>query len=264
MELATRLERMGHEKYTGTTRQTRDGRKVWSGDVNMADEAEITMPLHLTRPTLIFVCSMSDIGYEKIPEHFFQRIWSIMLQADWHVYQILTKRPESLLERLHRMGLHHIPPHIAIGVSVGDPDDFPLIDTLRRIQSEIRFISAEPLVSRLGRIDLGGVNWVIGGGESGPRDRVRRCEADWMREVRDECIRQNVAFFLKQWGIWESNPLTWLYGKRRAKEIEAFIAGQAEPLAAKKGGCSLDGRLWTEQPREMAALLGRHKVVTPK
>jgi protein gp37 len=262
MNLADRLARMGQKKYVGTTRATRDGKNIWSGHVNEAGEAEINIPLNLKKPTLIFVCSMSDIGYLQIPEELFRRIWSIMSDADWHFYQVLTKRPEHLLNRLHSIGLAAIPPHISIGVSVGDPEDLPLIDVLRHFQTEIRFVSAEPLVSQLGRINLDGISWVIGGGESGPQDRVRRCEAAWMREVRDECVRQNVAFFLKQWGTWESNPLTRLYGKVRAKEIEAFIAGQAEPLVAKKGGCSLDGRLWTEQPSEMARLLGRHKVVT--
>jgi protein gp37 len=259
MRMANRLAGMGVEKYIGTTRKTRDGKVVWNGEIHEADSGTINWPLRARTPRLIFVNSMSDLGHEKVDPETFLRILTVMIAADWHIFQVLTKRPEVVLERLRQTGIKRLPPHIWIGVSVGIPEAKSRIDTLRRIPAALRFISAEPLIEPLGRLNLRDIDWVIIGGESGPRSVLRPVEESWVTSVVGQCVEAGSAVYLKQWGVWQNNPLFRRHGLREAIRIEAEIAGRPRPLAENKGGCSLDGRLWVELPEAGAALLGRRK-----
>jgi protein gp37 len=157
-------------------------------------------PLHWSRPRFIFVNSMSDLFQKGVPESYVRLVFEVMNLADWHVYQVLTKRADRLRTLTNRM-----PPslaerdHIWLGVSVEDRKyGLPRIDELRRARAAVRFLSVEPLLEDLGRVDLDGIDWVIVGGESGPGARPMK-EA-WVLSLRDQCHAANVPFFFKQWG----------------------------------------------------------------
>jgi len=145
---------------------------------------------------MIFVNSMSDLLHKNIPEVFVDNVFDVMERADWHVYQVLTKRSSLMMKYLQaRYGAELVPAHIWPGVSVEDRAHTGRIVHLKNIQSEARFISFEPLLGPVGNIDLTGVAWAIVGGESGPGARAMRPE--WATAVRDVCNRDGVAFFLR-------------------------------------------------------------------
>jgi protein gp37 len=188
----------------------------------------LAQPRLWKKPRMIFVNSMSDLFHKDIPRNYVDRVFDAMEDADWHVYQVLTKR-SSLMRNYVRSRYDggKVPQHIWLGVSVEDAAHKSRIDHLKQINSEARFISFEPLLGAIGDIDLGGVAWAIVGGESGPGARVM--EEQWATELRDICLRDLVAFFFKQWG-------------------------GARP---KSGGRVLDGAEWNGFPREIvpAAIL---------
>ena len=179
----------------------------------------LVQPLAWKRPRTIFVNSMSDLFHKDIPGAFIDQVFDTMERADWHIFQVLTKR-SSLMSRYlkSRYGNGRAPVHIWCGVSVEDAQAKSRIAHLRAAPASIRFLSLEPLLGPLGRLDFSGIDWVIVGGESGPGARI--IGADWVREVRDQCLRQGAAFFFKQWG-----------GTR-----------------PKTGGRMLDNREWNEYP----------------
>ena len=180
----------------------------------------IRQPLEWRRPRMIFVNSMSDLFHKDIPIQFLDRIFSTMERADWHVFQILTKRSSLMRKYLRaRYGAQRGPQHIWCGVSIEDAQAKPRLVHLQNAPAAVRFLSLEPLLGPLGRLDLTGIDWVIVGGESGPR--ARGMHPDWVREIRDQCLHQGVAFFFKQWG-------------------------GARPKA---GGRALDDHEWNEFPR---------------
>jgi protein gp37 len=157
-------------------------------------------PLNWQRPRRIFVNSMSDLFHKDVPRAFVDQVFDTMERASWHSYQVLTKR-SSLLRRYltRRYAEQRGPRHIWCGVSVEDATRARTrIGHLRSAPAGLRFLSVEPLLGRLGRVDLSGIDWVILGGESGPR--ARPLHEDWARELRDQCLAQGVAFFFKQWG----------------------------------------------------------------
>lgn len=202
--LSLRLKKMGLRKY----------RKGFKFTIH-PDALEI--PLKWRKPRKIFVNSMSDLFHEKMSGDFLVKIFDIMKNADWHNYQILTKRPERMLNYV--MNLERtIPDHIWMGVTVENADCKSRIDVLRKIPVKIRFISFEPLLDAIGKLDLKNISWVIVGGESGPK--YRNMKTEWIREIRDQAKDQNVMFFFKQWG----------------------------GLRAKSGGRLLDGKYWNEHP----------------
>ena len=151
-------------------------------------------PLHWKKPQRIFVNSMSDLFHDQVPLEYIQSVFRVMNQADWHQYQVLTKRAERLEEL---SGALPWAPHIWMGVSVENRDYLWRIDHLRRAAA-YEFLSIEPLLSPLGRIDLRGIDWVIVGGESGPG--ARPMVGEWVRDIRNQCVNAGVAFFFKQWG----------------------------------------------------------------
>lgn len=181
-------------------------------------------PLHWRRPRRIFVNSMSDLFHKDIPERFIDQVFDTMESADWHTYQILTKRSSILREFVNRRYAHsRCPPHIWLGVSVEDFQAMSRVEHLRQTRASVRFLSVEPLIGPIGKMDLHDIQWVIVGGESGPRFRPMR--AEWAIEVRDQCKDQDVAFFFKQWG----------------------------GIRPKAGGNLLDGRKWQQFPEPASA-----------
>ena len=169
---------------------------------------------------MIFVNSMSDIFHAQTPEGFIFEIFDTMNRACWHMYQILTKRVEQLTE------LDPVLPwsnNIWMGVTVENADYIYRIDHLRKCRAKNKFISFEPLLGSVGRLNLDGIDWVIAGGESGPG--ARPVNKEWITEIRDQCIEAGVPFFFKQWG-----------GFRK-----------------KENGRMLDGRIWNEFPLRLAA-----------
>jgi protein gp37 len=179
----------------------------------------LKQPLAWRRPRMIFVNSMSDLFHKEVPFSFVEEVFDTMEAADWHVFQLLTKRSSRMQKFLHeRFGHRPCPQNIWCGVSVEDGPAKSRIEHLRESPSGARFLSIEPLLGPIGELDLTGIHWVIAGGESGPR--ARQMDPQWVRGVRDECVRQDVAFFFKQWG----------------------------GLRPKDGGRELDGREWNGFP----------------
>ncbi|MFN2613145.1 MAG: DUF5131 family protein [Solirubrobacterales bacterium] len=175
----------------------------------------LEQPLRWRRPRTIFVNSMSDLFHEDIPDDYVEDIFAVMRAAHWHVFQILTKRHERLAELAGHLNW---PPNVWMGVTIENRRFVHRADHLRGVPAARRFVSAEPLLGPLDGLDLAEIDWLIAGGESGPRHRPVR--AEWLRDLRDRCIGEGVAFFFKQWG-----------GAR-----------------SKTGGRLLDGRTWDEMP----------------
>ena len=213
--MAARLQAMGLKKYAGTTRKS-GRRHVWTGRINF-DPASLTAPLNWREPKRIFVNSMSDLFQESVEEEFVRRVWQVMERAHWHTFQILTKRPERMLDFLSRPAFAVLP-NVWLGTSIESADYIGRIDVLRHVPARVRFISFEPLLGPIVEPDLSGIHWAIVGGESGPR--ARPMEAWWVDALRVACKGQGVAFFFKQWG-----------GSRK-----------------KRTGRVLDGRTWDEYP----------------
>lgn len=159
----------------------------------------LKQPALWKKPRMIFVNSMSDLFQKEIPVEFVDQVFDAMEAADWHVYQVLTKR-SSLMEKYirRRYSGGKAPTHIWLGVSVEDAAHAGRIEHLRRVNTDARFISFEPLLASVGDVDLSGIAWAIVGGESGPK--ARPMEEEWVREIKELCERDVVAFFFKQWG----------------------------------------------------------------
>jgi len=159
----------------------------------------LRQPLDWKRSRMIFVNSMSDLFHKKIPHHFVAAVFDTMEKADWHVYQILTKR-SSLMQSFinERYRDRPAPPHMWFGVSVENAQAASRIVHLRKANASVRFLSVEPLIARVGSLDLDGIEWVIVGGESGWG--ARPMDPEWALDVRDQCVDAGVPFFFKQWG----------------------------------------------------------------
>jgi protein gp37 len=213
MRMARRLEAMGQEKYSKTTRIS-GGRPKWTGRV-VLDERSLETPKRWTKGRLIFVNSMSDLFHDAVPLDFIRRVFDVMKDTPHHTYQILTKRAERLSELSPKLDW---PVNVWMGVSVESQDYWHRVGELRRTEAQVRFLSLEPLLGPLRVDDLAGIDWVIAGGESGPGARPMTIE--WVRTIRDECLKQGVAFHFKQWG--GVNKKAW--------------------------GRVLDGRTWDEMP----------------
>jgi protein gp37 len=157
-------------------------------------------PLRWTKPKMVFVNSMSDLFHTDVPEDYIAKVVDVMRIANWHTYQILTKRSERMRDLLNtRLRDFAGERHIWWGTSVENrKHGLPRIDHLRDTPAAVRFLSIEPLLEDLGKVDLTGISWVIVGGESGNGARPMR--EDWVRSLRDQCEEAGVAFFFKQWG----------------------------------------------------------------
>ena len=222
MQMARRLEAMGIKKYKGLTRHS-GGRTRWTGDVRL-DESALDIPLRWRTPRKIFVNSMSDLFHEKVPQSFVRKVWTITQRTPRHHYQILTKRPDRMADIVEQMPGSPLA-NVWLGTSVENCNVVDRINDLKRAPAAIRFLSFEPLIGPVGRIDLDGIHWAIVGGESGPR--ARPIKEAWIDEIYEQCGDQSVAFFFKQWGTWGQDT------KKRSK---------------KANGREYRGRLWNEMP----------------
>ena len=159
----------------------------------------LSQPLRWRRPRMIFVNSMSDLFHKEIPTTFIDQVFDTMELADHHVYQVLSKRSSRLADFVNRRYAGSIAPkHIWVGASVEDRQRSKRIAHIQRANATVRFLSVEPLLGRIGSVNLAGIDWVIVGGESGPG--ARPMDINWAREMRDQCAEQGVRFFFKQWG----------------------------------------------------------------
>ena len=159
----------------------------------------LEQPLRWKRPRMIFVNSMSDLFHKSIPLDFIDQVFDTMEKADWHIFQVLTKRSSLMRNYLrNRYGTESGPEHIWCGVSVEDRSVLVRIRHLQESPIAVRFLSMEPLLGPVGRVELSGISWVIVGGESGPG--ARPIQRDWVCEIRDLCQENEVPFFFKQWG----------------------------------------------------------------
>lgn len=159
-------------------------------------------PLSWKKSHYIFVCSMSDIFHEEVPFEFVDRIMQTISRTPQHRYQILTKRAERLAEYFK---IRPVPANVWLGVTVETVRAKNRIEKLRTIPASVHFLSCEPLLEPLGELDLFGIEWVIVGGESGPKARPMREE--WVSDIKRQCNEQNCAFFFKQWGTWGSDGI---------------------------------------------------------
>ncbi len=173
-------------------------------------------PLHVKQPQMFFVNSMSDLFHSQVPDAYIVQIFETMRKADWHIFQILTKRPG----RLRRLGQQiQWPTNVWAGVSIELDTLVARADALREIDASVKFLSCEPLLGPLPSLRLEGIDWVIVGGESGPQ--ARRMQEVWATDLRDRCVAADLPFFFKQWG-----------GK-----------------TAKAGGNLLQGEIWEQMPK---------------
>jgi protein gp37 len=205
--MALRLKAMGQPNYLN------------GFDLTLHENA-LELPLKWKKPQTIFVNSMSDPFHKDVPVEFILQTFDVMRRADWHNFQVLTKRSERLLELSPILPWR---PHIWMGVSVETPGYTPRIDDLRQTGAMVKFLSLEPLLGRLPGLNLEGIDWVIVGGESGPG--ARPMDPAWVTEIRDQCLDARVPFFFKQWG-----------GTRK-----------------RKAGRELEGRTWNEMPTVASA-----------
>lgn len=173
-------------------------------DLKLVPEA-LELPLRWKTGRLIFVNSMSDLFHERVPASYVLRVFEVIRAAPQHQFQILTKRAEGLLDFARA---HDIPGNAWLGVSVENADYVWRIACLQKVAARVRFLSIEPLLGPVGRLDLRGIHWVIAGGESG--HHARPVDAAWVREVREQCVAARVPFFFKQWGgrrKWETGRI---------------------------------------------------------
>jgi protein gp37 len=199
------------------------------GQANYANGFDLTLhenmldrPLRWRKPQRVFVNSMSDLFHKDVPDEFIFRVFDVMRRAHWHIFQVLTKRSERLLDLSPRIDW---PPNVWMGVSVENGDYVWRIDDLRQTGAAVRFLSVEPLLGPLDRLNLDGIHWVIVGGESGPG--ARPMHESWVANIRDQCVAAGVPFFFKQWG-----------GVQKSRT-----------------GRTLDGRTWDDLPDRRISLV---------
>jgi protein gp37 len=207
--MAIRLKAMGQTNY-------QNGFKV------TLQPQMLGLPLGWRTPKRIFVNSMSDLFHEDVPTTYINEVFDVMRRANWHQYQVLTKRSERVLELSKCLPWAR---QIWMGVSVENEKYASRIDDLRRTDAQVKFLSLEPLLGPLRGLNLKGIDWVIVGGESGPG--ARYMDPEWVADIRDQCLRVGVAFFFKQWG----------------------------GVQKKKAGRILDGRTWDGMPNAELAIL---------
>tara|TARA_R110000796_G_scaffold41772_4_gene103478 strand:- start:59563 stop:60306 length:744 start_codon:yes stop_codon:yes gene_type:complete len=188
----------------------------------MPDRLE--QPLKRKKPTKYFVNSMSDLFHEKMPKEYLDKVMDVIVKTPQHIYQILTKREDRMFDYFSERS--SIPQNIWLGVTVEDiKNGVPRIDKLRTLDAKIKFLSVEPLLEDLKKINLIGIDWVIVGGESG--NKARPMKKEWAINIKLQCETQEVAFFFKQWGTWGAD------GVKRSK---------------KNNGRLLNGKEWNEYP----------------
>ena len=204
--MSMRLQAMGVAKY-------REGFSV------ALHESALGLPLNWCQPRLVFVNSMSDLFHKSVPASFIDSVFDVMNRAPKHTFQLLTKRPGRVTKLDGRL---HWTPNIWLGTSIESERWLGRLAQLRETGAHTKFLSLEPLLGPLPNLELNGIDWVIVGGESGPC--ARPMKGDWVRDIRDNCVRSGVPFFFKQWG----------------------------GVFKKKTGRTLDNRTWEEMPSPKA------------
>jgi protein gp37 len=200
--MAQRLKAMGQPNYAK------------GFDLTLHEHA-LELPLKWKTSQVIFVNSMSDLFHKNVPFNFIMKVFEVMNKGNWHTYQILTKRSGRL-----RILDHTIPwaDHIWMGVSIETADYQNRIEDLQQTNAKVKFLSLEPLLGPIPNLNLKGIDWVIVGGESGPK--ARPIDSAWVSEIRDQCFESKVPFFFKQWG----------------------------GVNKKKAGRLLEGQTWSQMP----------------
>lgn len=202
--MSRRLKAMGQQNYV-------------KGFKLATHQSSLNLPLQWKKPQTIFVNSMSDLFHKDVPTTFILKTFEVMRKAQWHQFQVLTKRAERLSTLSNELEWNS---NIWMGVSVESKEYVHRIDLLRQTRAHIKFLSIEPLLGPLGTINLSGIDWVIVGGESGPG--ARPMNPEWVLEIRNQCTRAKVPFFFKQWG----------------------------GVNKKKAGRLLEGKTWNQMPPE--------------
>lgn len=202
-------------------------------DLRLVPE-KLTDPLRWGNPKRIFVNSMSDLFHEGVPDEYIIAVAEVMRVANWHTYQILTKRADRMKELLcGKLRAIASLPHIWWGVSVENRSQgVPRIGSLRKARVAVSFLSIEPLLEDLGAIDLSGMAWVIVGGESGPG--ARPMQPDWVRNIRRQCRHAKVPFFFKQWGGVRKSEAGRLLDGRTYDEFPKSRAARSTPLKSQR------------------------------
>jgi len=191
LTLAKRLKAMGNPKYQNDG----DPRTSGPGFAVTEHPDALNLPRQWASPRVVFVNSMSDLFHARVSTAFIEQVFGLMNDTPRHTYQLLTKRPQRVARLAHSLPW---PANVWMGVSVETLDQAWRLDSLREVPAAVRFVSAEPLLGPLPGLTLGGIHWLIAGGESGPRHRPM--DANWVRDVRDQCAGAGVPFFFKQWG----------------------------------------------------------------
>lgn len=204
--LAIRLKAMGQRNYVNGFKVTKH-------------EHALEIPLSWRRPQLVFVNSMSDLFHKEVPFDFIKKVFEVMNRAPRHRFQVLTKRSDRLMKLSSKLPW---PDNVWMGVSVENDDFIHRIDHLRETNAKVKFLSLEPLLGPISHINLRNIDWVIVGGESGPK--ARSMSSEWVTDIREQCLKSDVPFFFKQWG-----------GRNK-----------------KKAGRELEGRVWDEMPKAAA------------
>jgi protein gp37 len=195
MRMAARLEAMGMDKYKGLTRKS-GGRAKWTGNIHL-DRGSLSLPATWSKPRRVFVNSMSDLFHPDVPADFIADVWKVIANTPRHTYQILTKRPDRMVEIIPLLPKLT---NVWLGTSVEDAQVLYRLSELRQVPAAVRFVSFEPLIGSVAGADLSGIHWVIVGGESGPN--ARYMDSLWVDEIHDACLAAGTAFFFKQWGGW--------------------------------------------------------------
>ena len=215
LTLAKRLKAMGAAKY----QQDGDPRTSGPGFGLAVHPEALKQPYRWRSPSVVFVNSMSDLFHARIPLGFVREVFAVIADTPQHTYQVLTKRSARLRKIADRLDW---PANLWMGVSVENGSTLTRLDDLRAVPAAVRFVSCEPLLGPLDKINLDGLHWVIAGGESGPRHRP--VDPAWVTGLRDRCTAAEVPFFFKQWG-----------GR-----------------TPKQGGRLLDGQRWDQMPATAA------------
>lgn len=200
--MAIRLKAMGQPNYARGFEVT-------------TQERMLDLPLRWKKPQTVFVNSMSDLFHKNVPTDYVKSVFAIMGKASWHRFQVLTKRSHRMIKLDHNI---QWPQNVWMGVSVESEHYTFRIDHLRKTQASLKFLSLEPLLGPLENLDLSGIDWVVVGGESGPK--ARPVQEEWVISIRDQCIAAGIPFFFKQWG----------------------------GVNKKRNGRILQGRIWSEMP----------------
>lgn len=220
--MSKRLNAMGIEKY-------KDGFKI------RTHPESLNIPYTWKKAKIVFVNSMSDLFHPDVPLPFIKAVFSVMNNTPQHIYQVLTKRSDRLLELTKELNWTN---NIWMGVSVESEDYTYRINELAKTDAKIKFLSIEPLIAPIRTLKLKKIDWVIVGGESG--HKARPIEKEWIEFVREECKKKNVAFFFKQWGKpqFNDNP-----------NDPTIISNHPNHA---KGGCELDGKIHRQMPHKAA------------